>query len=119
MADSIYRDRGIIKWAPFDALVGFHSLLKELKYRLNRQEQPILSDDQYERLNQTLKIAIENHYFVSIHYYQDGYIQSIAGYIQKVDWINRKIILEGRFSISASHILEIEMIAVSNLDITS
>jgi len=32
-----YVDRGIIKWNAFDALVGYRSMLEEMKYRLGKK----------------------------------------------------------------------------------
>ncbi len=108
--DSTYRDRGIIKWAPFDALVGYHSLLKELRYRMNRQQKPVLSDDQYQNLNQLLSVAINTACLVQISYFDDGYIQTVTGRVQKLDFIHHRIILEGRFMVGANDIIDIELL---------
>ncbi|MFA6692716.1 MAG: YolD-like family protein [Acholeplasmataceae bacterium] len=108
MANTIYHDRGIIKWAPFDALVGYHSLLKELRHRLGRSDQPTLSDDQYDELNRKLNFAFNKQKLVMIYYFEDGYTKNVSGHIIKLDWIKRKIILEGRYMINADQILEID-----------
>ncbi len=110
MANSIYHDRGIIKWAPFDALVGYHSLLKELRYQLGKSERPILSDDQLDELNRKLQIAWMKQYEISIHYFEDGYTKTMSSRIIKLDWIKRKIVLEGRYFLSADQILDISLI---------
>jgi len=108
MDNTTYHDRGIIKWAPFDALVGYHSLLKELKYRLNKHELPILSDDKQEELNRKLQIAVFKNVEIQIHYFEDGYTKTVFGHIHRLDWIKRKIILEGRYVLSANQVLEID-----------
>lgn len=108
MDNTTYHDRGIIKWAPFDALVGYHSLLKELRYRLNKNESPILSDDKQEELNRKLQIAIFKNAEIQIYYFEDGYTKTVSGRIHRLDWIKRKIILEGRYVLSANQVLEID-----------
>ncbi len=72
MDNTSYQDRGIIKWAPFDALVGYHSLLKELRHRLGKSERPILSDDQYEEFNRKLNMSWVKKQLIIIHYFEDG-----------------------------------------------
>ena len=57
---SAYIDRGIIKWAAFDALSGYHSMLKEMQHRLGKKAKPILSDDEYELLNLNLQKPMNN-----------------------------------------------------------
>lgn len=107
--NNVYHDRGIIKWAPFDALVGYQSLLNELRYRRNKEKKPILTDDQYDYLNQKLLFANEFNKAIRIHYYVDGYTKTVFGHIYKLDWTFRKIILDGRFHIFADSIIEIDV----------
>ncbi|PKK98215.1 MAG: hypothetical protein CVV57_08090 [Tenericutes bacterium HGW-Tenericutes-2] len=107
MHNNHYVDRGIIKWAPFDALVGYHSMIKELKYRLGKKEKPILSDDQYEEMNRKLQLALNQNLEIEIEYYTDGYMRSTFGRIKKIDWIYQIIILSTFEKIDAKNILEI------------
>ncbi len=110
MHSDIYKDRGIIKWSPFDALVGYHSLISELKYRLGKRNKPILSDDQYDELNRNLTLAFHNKLEIEIEFFNQGYYKYTFGTIIKIDWINKMIILSNFERINALDIIEIHMI---------
>jgi hypothetical protein len=105
-----YVDRGIIKWAPFDALVGHHSMIEELKHRLGKQEKPILSDDQYDNLNRELIQASSKHLEIEITYYSNGYLKNTFGHIKKIDWISKTILLSTYEKIHAKDIIELNIL---------
>lgn len=102
-----YVDRGIIKWAPFDALVGYSSMIHELKYKMGKRSKPILSDDQYEILNQHLNFAYHHRLEVMIEYFHDGYIKETCGFIRNIDWIKKKIILSTFETLDAHDVIQI------------
>ncbi|MDD4184837.1 MAG: YolD-like family protein [Candidatus Izemoplasmatales bacterium] len=104
---SAYVDRGIIKWNAFDALVGYSSMLEEMKYRLGKKAKPILSDDAYEELNRKLGIALQESKDVEISYYHNGYIRHTFGQIKKVDYQNKRIILSTFEKLDADDIIDI------------
>ncbi|HPG43626.1 MAG TPA: YolD-like family protein [Acholeplasmataceae bacterium] len=104
---SHYVDRGIIKWAPFDALVGYGAMIRELKLRLNKQEKPELSDDQYDELNQKLSLAFHQDLEITLTYYDEGYIKNTWGKIKKIDRIHQFIILTPFERIKAFNIIDI------------
>jgi hypothetical protein len=104
---SRYVDRGIIKWAPFDALVGYHSLLEEMKHRLGKKDKPILSDDDFEELNRKLILALKETKEIEIRYFQDGYIHSTFGTIKKVDYTKKQLVLTTCETLAAADIVEI------------
>ena len=108
-----YVDRGIIKWAPFDALVGFHGILQDLRHRMGRKDKPVLSDDQYDELNQTLNLAFHLNLEVEICYYNDGYTQHTLGKIKKIDWVKRMILLTSFERIYADDILSLHFLESS------
>lgn len=105
-----YVDRGIIKWAPFDALVGYHSMLQELKRRLGRKERPVLSDDQKESLDRTLQCALLTHSEIEIEYHHDGYTKVTFGSIRRVDPISRIIILSTLEKVNVEDILTLRVL---------
>ena len=107
MHNMSYKDRGIMKWAPFDALVGFHGLLNDLKQKLGQIERPLLSDDDHETLNRQLALAVDSSCLVNIYYFKNGYIQQQYGHITKVDFVFKKIILDGCIKISANDMIAI------------
>jgi hypothetical protein len=106
-----YVDRGIIKWAPFDALVGHHSMIEELKHRLGKKDKPILSDDQYEILNRALMLAASHHLEIEINYYSNGYLKNTFGYIKKIDWISKTILLSTYEKIHAKDLIELNILS--------
>ncbi|MDX9690966.1 MAG: YolD-like family protein [Acholeplasmataceae bacterium] len=102
-----YVDRGIIKWAPFDALVGFHGILSEMRHQMFKTDKPTLSDDQFQELNQKLNLAFQLQLEVHIVYFADGYTKTTFGMIKKIDWIQHLIIFSHFEKISAEDILDI------------
>jgi hypothetical protein len=102
-----YVDRGIIKWAPFDALVGYQSLLSELRYKLGKKAKPILSDDQCEELNRKLNFAYHHQIEIIVEYYHDGYSKTSYGKVKKLDFIHKQIILSTYEKISSTSILNL------------
>lgn len=105
-----YVDRGIIKWSAFDALTGYHSMLEEMKYRLEKKERPLLSDDALEELNRTLQEAIENKLEVEVRYFHDGYTRFTFGRVKKIDYALKQIILSTLERFQAEDIVEIHII---------
>ncbi|MGE4378803.1 MAG: YolD-like family protein [Candidatus Izemoplasmatales bacterium] len=107
---STYIDRGIIKWAAFDALNGYHSMLKEMQHRLGKKSRPILSDDDYESLNLKIQEAINKNCEIELKYYTDGYIKTTYGLVNKLDFIEKAIVLSTREKILANDIIDIEIL---------
>lgn len=102
-----YVDRGIIKWSAFDALVGYHSMLEEMKYRLGKKDKPILSEDEFEELNRKMQEAVAFDLEIELRYFHDGYVRFTFGKIHKVDYQNRLIVLSTLEKILADNIIEI------------
>lgn len=107
MLSTNYVDRGIIKWSAFDALVGYHSMLEEMKYRLNKKERPSLSEDQLEELNRKLQEARIHDLEFELRYFHDGYVRFTFGKIKKIDFSSRTIVLSTLERFKAEDILEI------------
>ena len=104
-----YVDRGIIKWAPFSALNGYSSMLDEMKYRIRKSDKPILSDDEYDRLNQNIQTALINQLEVEVYYYDQGYIKMSYGKITKLDFVYKLLILNTKEKIPAIDVVNLEI----------
>lgn len=104
-----YVDRGIIKWAPFDALVGYHSMLQELKHRLGKKERPTLSDDQMEAMDRSLQVAFQTQAEIEIEYHHDGYTKVTFGSIKRIDHIHRVIVLSTLEKVRADDIINLHI----------
>lgn len=105
----VYRDRGIIKWAPFDSLVGYHSMLQEMKARLKKRTKPILSEDDLETLNRNLQNAYEHNLEIECRYYKKGYFITTFATIVRLDFVYKRIILSTKETIAAENILSITL----------
>jgi hypothetical protein len=104
---SAYVDRGILKWCPYDALVGYSSMLSEMRFRLGKKERPSLSDDALEELNRNLHEAIETKKDIELRYYHDGYIRFTFGSVKKIDYAKKEITLSTWEKFQAEDIIEI------------
>ena len=107
---SNYHDRGIIKWSPFDALNGRDEVLEKLLYEVYKTQKSILSEDEIEELNKTLKKAVDQDKQIVVEYYLDGYTYQTFGKIKKVDSINKKITLDTLETFNVDDILEIKIV---------
>lgn len=104
---SAYVDRGIIKWNAFDALVGYSSMLEEMRYRLGKKSRPILSEDDFEAMNRNLQEALQTKRDIELKYYHDGYIRFTFGTVKKVDFTRKEITLSTWEKFQAEDIIEI------------
>ena len=74
---SEYKDRGIMKWAPFDALNGHTAIIEEMIFNLNKKQKRIISTDDFDEFNAFyVKILKE---FNSIPNLQKPSFEKIAG----------------------------------------
>lgn len=103
-----YKDRGIIKWLPFDSLIGYHDLINDLRYRLGKKDKPVLSDDQLEEMDRTLKISLTNQEDIFITYYQDGYIKQTVGKVKSINILERQLTLDDNAHYLLDNIVNIE-----------
>lgn len=107
--DNIYIDRGIIKWAPFDALSGYQTLFNDLKKRLTEQEKPLLSDDMYLALNENLMMALNTKASIQLTYFKAHSIHQITGIITSVDWIHKRLIINHQLRLKSDDIIAIDL----------
>ena len=105
-----YKDRGIMKWAPFESLDGRQDVLEELIFNLGKKNITTLSNDALALMDENAKYAVENNKNVSITYYSDGYTYSTIGKINKIDQINKTILLDTNEKISVDDVLRLEVL---------
>ncbi len=55
MAEYVYRDRKMMKWVPFNALLEQSDHLRDLFYGRTRIDRPVLSSDQESELNYNME----------------------------------------------------------------
>jgi len=106
----MYKDRGIIKWAPFDALSGLNEMVLGLINKKGKRDKPILSEDKLNELDLILKDAIRDNNEIMIDYYLDGYIKTTYGVIKKIDEIEKLIHLNTNEKLSVNDIVDMELL---------
>jgi YolD-like protein len=80
-----YKDRGMVKWRAFASMPEqYIGLAKVLEDKL-KVEQPILSENQVEQINQTLSKAIHNQKEVYLTYYKQGHCITEIGRIEHIN----------------------------------
>ncbi|HBT60100.1 MAG TPA: hypothetical protein DEA45_04675 [Acholeplasmataceae bacterium] len=104
-----YVDRGIIKWRPFDALVGYHDVIKNMKYQRAKKNQPIVDEQKQEELEYLMRRAIEEDLEIVVVYFFDGYIKETFGRIIKTNPVYKQIILDTSERFHVSNILDIKL----------
>ena len=105
----MYKDRGIIKWLPFDALSGFRESINKLtKYR-SKVNMPVISDDQILDLNYKLEEALAYNKEISLIYYEQGFYKEISGLVTKLCLYERMISFNN-LKIKLDLVLEINFI---------
>ena len=109
MLSYIYRDRKMMKWMPFNALLEQGEHIRELLNGRLKKEMPILSVDQQSELNYKLEVAYLFKNQVSITYFRDNEIYKIEGVINRTDVYNKLIFIDEAF-VSALQIISIEVI---------
>ena len=99
-------DRGMKKWNAYKALIEHTDALRDLERNREVHERPILSIDQEEEIND---ILVNYHgQEVKITIWKNNKIYEICGVIQKIDPMNRCLILEERKKVLLSDLIGLE-----------
>ena len=102
-------DRGIIKWQPFNSLFNAGVIIQDINKEKSKEKCPILSEDQLENIEDTIKNAYILKQNVDIKYYYDGNIIEKLGKINYLDIQNKNICLSNKI-IYFKQILKITII---------
>jgi len=73
------------KWMPFDALEGFRDKIHEINEQSLKVNKPILDEQQFELINETLIKALEERSEVEVIYFDNGRLKNYKGIVLKVD----------------------------------
>jgi len=103
------QDRGTKKWVSL-MLPEHVEMLKEVF--IDYKEKPVLDLQEKERIDRTLKWAIETKEEIEITYFDDGFYKNYRGKLQRIDQWRGYIILfqAGGIRISLNDIISIERI---------
>ncbi|TVP85684.1 MAG: hypothetical protein EA375_03720 [Acholeplasmataceae bacterium] len=100
-----YVDRGMVKWQPFDSLVGYRSMLGELKQTLGQKQKASLCDDAFDMLEYNLQQALAEGLEIEVHYHQSGYTRVTSGTIRRIDPLFKTMVLSTGERIKADDVL--------------
>lgn len=85
------KDRGIIKWQPFNSVISSQKIMENLRKEKEKVEKPILSDEEIKEIEEKIIEAYYSQELVILKFYKDGYINSLRGKIKKIDQITKMI----------------------------
>lgn len=108
-SDYVYKDRKMMKWIPFHALLEQGDYINDLLKGREYKEMPTLSVDQLDDLNYKLEEAFIFSREITLTYFEKHDYHKITGYLTRADKYN-KLIFIGDTSISAQTIIKIEFI---------
>lgn len=100
-------ERGMVKWAPFNAVINGKTVLLTIMEEKSKINKPILSEDQIIELENIIIDAYQKSIDVEITYYKDNKSNKLIGQITKLDSVNKKIIVNYRIPIYFHNIIHI------------
>ena len=107
---SDYKDRGMMKYQPFDSLTNSLAMKHELQLKKNKITKPTLSEDQLEQIDLKIKEAYYNNDSIKIYYYSNGKILNKANKILRIDNIKKIIVLNDNTKIFYKQIVDVKNI---------
>lgn len=102
------KDRGIIKWLPFNSLVNNKEVLYKVLKDKERQARPILSDDEISDIEKSIIDAYYTKDTIKITYYKNGYLYEEEGNVKKIDSSN-KLIYFNNLKLLFNQIIEVSV----------
>ena len=105
---SEYKDRGMMKYQPFDSLTNSLAMKHELQLKKNKVTMPTLSEDQLETIDLKIKEAYYNNDNIKIYYYSNGKILDKTNKILKIDNIKKIIVLNDNTKVFYKQIVDVK-----------
>ena len=102
------RDRGMIKWQPFDSLINSKQVINDILQAKKKINKPILSLDQQNYLNTLLLESFYNQSKVIIKYFFENNVNTITGTISHIDQNKKLIVVNDIKNLHISQILQIK-----------
>lgn len=101
------KDRGIIKWLPFESLTPNKKVIDTILYEKNKVKKPILSLEQQQEMEEKIIEAFYEQIEITLKIYINGYIKTIISPILEIDYTYKKIILKNKDIILFKQIVEV------------
>ncbi|HCY7940299.1 TPA: YolD-like family protein [Staphylococcus aureus] len=94
--NNIPKGRDKVKWSTFKTVSDQYKLLDEYIEEQNKVDMPLLSDDQLQILNETVYYNSMNNILTELSYWDNGYINSMECYINKVDLFEHVMVVTSK-----------------------
>lgn len=101
------KDRGMIKWLPFNALINGKQVLNTLEIEKSKVDIPIISEEEQKDLEDKIIEAYYCQNSVIITYYKDGFLLKTKSKIKKIDSIYKIIYLNNHLKLLFKQIFAI------------
>ena len=101
------KDRGMIKWAPFNSLMNGTSIVNSLILEKSKITKPQISEEEQKILEEKIIESYYCHNKILITYYKDGYLFKIKSAIKKIDSTYKTIHLENKTKLLFKQIMSI------------
>ena len=100
-------DRGMMKWAPFSAVVPGNYLVNQIEAMKRKIIKPCLDEDKKEEIERLIIEAYNNKDTIKLKLYRDGRLYIKEGKIAHLDAINKKIVLGDNYQLFFSQIIDV------------
>ncbi len=104
------KDRGIIKWIPFNTLITQKQIIDELTKEKQRIKKPLLSLEQQQEIAEKIIEAFYEQVEIEIIYFKAGYILKTTSLIKNIDYVLKKVILNNQQNLVFNQILNINFL---------
>lgn len=108
-SDYVYKDRKMMKWIPFHALLEQGDYINDLLKGREYKEMPVLSSDQLDDLNYKLETAAVFHSEVEITYFKNNDYHKVSGIITRTDIYTKELFIN-EVPIPSQSIIEMEIL---------
>lgn len=87
------RERRAAKYLPFESLKGLKEMIQAEDEKHLVSQKPNLSEDEQMEMNFILFECYSKNQAITLLYYENGIYKEYSGVIQKIDVVNRQILL--------------------------
>ncbi len=101
------KDRGMIKWMPFNSLMNGQQIINSLTFEKCKIKKPIISEEEQKVLEEKIIEAYYCQNIVIITYYKEGFLLKTKSQIKKIDSIYKTIYLTNQTKLLFNQILKI------------
>ena len=104
------KDRGMIKWMPFNSLMNGRLIVNSLIIEKGKIEKPMISEEEQKELEEKIIEAYYCQSIVIITYYKDGFLRKVKSSIKKIDSVYKTIYLSNQLKLLFKQICNIKNI---------